>query len=79
MAVRFVHCYVNKIHTFARGMIAKKLKENRRAASQFSQWDKKLSGTKSRNMFSQEPKRKYRKEAIQEGSPSALIACRARW
>jgi hypothetical protein len=46
--------------TLARGIIAMKLNENLRAASQLRWWATKLRGTNTSMMFAHEPKKKNR-------------------
>lgn len=53
-----------------------KLKEKRRAASQFKRCEHMLSGTKTSIKFSHEPKRKNLKEARYVGSSFALSTSR---
>ena len=58
-------------HTAARGMMAMKLKENRRPASQLRRCEHIESGTKTRRMLSHDPKMKNRKEEVYDGSSFA--------
>ena len=53
--------------TAARGIIAMKLKEKRRAASQFNLWEMMLRGTKTRRMLRYEPKMKNLYECHHDG------------
>jgi len=58
--------------TFARGMIARKLKPKRRATSKCIWCAMTLRGTKTRRILNQDPKKNHLYDSSQVGSPSAL-------